>query len=161
MDEGTLFLAVMYNDDGVLTEALAEIEKHFSAVFFKMRYYDFDFTDYYKDEFGDNLKKTVFVLDPKIMKEDLVDIKMLCSQIEGDFSKEGKRSINIDPGYFNQEEVVLASFKGKDFKEELEDGVFAHKVLEFDGNAANDPPHTFADFKSKDVHDFFLNMKRL
>ena len=161
MDEGTLFLAVMYNDYGILNEALLEIEKHFGVVFFKIRDYDFKFTDYYNDEFGSNLKKTIFVLDSKIKKEDLVEIKILCTQIEGEFSQDGKRSVNIDPGYFNGKEAVLASFKNKDFKEDLGDAIFAHKVLEFDGSKARDFFHTFADFKSKDAHDFFLNIKAL
>mgnify|MGYP001592809108 FL=1 len=55
----------------------------------------------------------------------------------------------------------MASFKGKDFKEDLGDAVFAHKVLEFRGDKVGDFFHTFADFKSNDVRDFFLNIKAL
>ena len=159
MDEGTLFLAIMYKEEKVLKEALKYIERDIGTVFFKMKDYGFNFTDYYKEEFGSELKKTILVFDRKIKKDELVEIKVLCWQIESDFADEnGKRAIDIDPGYFNEEEVVLASFRGKDFKEDLGDGVFAHKVLEFEDGNVKDFFHTFSDFKSKDVQDFFMNM---
>ena len=163
MDEGTLFLSIMYKEEKVLKEALNHIERDIGTVFFKIKDYDFNFTDYYEKEFGSGLKKTIYVFDGRIKKDELVEIKVLCGQIELDFADEisGKRSINIDPGYFNEMEVVLASFKGKEFKEDLGDGIFAHKVLEFEDGKAKEFFHTFEDFKSKDVQDFFINMSVL
>ena len=68
-----------------------------------------------------------------------------------------KRTINIDPGYANKNEVVLASFKGKDFKENLGNNVFAHKVLEFNDGKAKEFWHTFPDFKQKELQKFLLS----
>lgn len=159
MEGGNLFLAVMYGDKEALKNSIEEIEKNIGAVFFRMKEYDFNFTDYYESEFGSNLKKTICVFGIFIEKHELAEAKILCSQIEADLAREdGKRTVNIDPGYFNEKEVVLASFKKKDFKEEMGESVFAHKVLEFDGIKVNEFFHTFPDFRSKDVKDFFLNL---
>lgn len=161
-ESGRLFFALMYKDKEILKEALKELEMEFGNAFFKIKDYEFNFTDYYEKEFGRDLKKTIFIFDTRVNKEDLVEIKILCSQIESNFSDDnGKRTIDTDPGYFNKKEVILASFKGKDFKEYLEEDVFAHKILEFDGNKIKDFFHTFEDFKSKHVQDFFLNIVRL
>ena len=160
MEEGRLFLAIMHRDEEILQDAVSELETEFGEAVSKSAEYNFNFTDYYKDEFGYGLKKRIYAFGAKINKADLVETKILCSLIELRFSDDddGKRVINIDPGYFSEKEAVLASFKEKDFKENLGDGVFAHKVLEFNGNKINDFFHTFADFKSKAVQEFFLEL---
>ena len=75
----------------------------------------------------------MITFDKIINKGDLAEIKIISSQVEDEFcNDDNKRIINIDPGYFNGKGVVLASFKGKDFKDCIEGDVFAHKVLGFD-----------------------------
>jgi len=155
MGNEKLFFALMYKDKEILEKALNDLKNNFGDVITKSQEYDFDFTDHYEEEFGSDLKKTIIVFDNKINKENLSEIKILCSQIEKEFCSDNKRTVNIDPGYFNGKEVVLASFKGKRFKESLDNGVFAHKVLEFENGRVNDFFHTFADFKDNTVKDFF------
>ena len=150
-----LFFALMYKDREILNNVLNELKNNFGNIVSKSPEYDFNFTDYYEDEFGSNLKKIIIVFDDKIDKDDLSKIKILCSQIEMEHSSWNKRKINIDPGYLNSGEVVLASFKGKDFKEDIGQGVYAHKVLEFNNGQIKDFFHTFPDFKSSTVKDFF------
>ena len=151
-----LFFAIMFKDKEILTNVINELKNNFGNIVSKSPEYDFNFSSHYEDEFGSNLKKTIIVFDNKISKDNLADIKIICSQIEKEFcSDDDKRAANIDPGYFNDKEVVLASFKRKRFKESLDNGVFAHKVLEFENGRVNDFFHTFADFKSDTVKDFF------
>jgi len=157
MTDGKLFFALMYKDNDILNEVVQSLKNDFGDIVRQSKEYWFDFTDYYKEEFGSSLKKTIIIFDNKIEKKDLVEIKIICSQIEDDYSEDKKRKINIDPGYINEKGVVLASFKSKDFKEDLDDGVFAHKVLEFENGSIKDFQHTFDDFKSTMIKDFFLN----
>src|SRR3989338_10516468 len=124
MGEGRLFFAIMHHDEEILQDAVSELETEFGEAVSKSAEYNFNFTDYYKDEFGNSLKKRIYAFGTKINKADLVETKILCSLVELIFSNgDGKRTINIDPGYFNEKEAVLASFKEKDFKENLGDGV--------------------------------------
>jgi len=85
-------------------------------------------------------------------------LKNKIAEIEKKYSVEGKRKINIDPGYFNDKEVILASYKGKVFKKDLGEGIFIHKVLEFDNGKVKDFFHTFLDFKSKLLQEYFLSL---
>ena len=157
MKQGNLLFALMYQDNDILEKTINELKNRFGKIKTKSQEYDFDFTDYYEEEFGISLKKTITIFNKKINKKDLVDIKVLSNNIEKRYSENNKRKINIDPGFVNKTGVFLASFKKKDFKENLGSGVYCHKVLEFNGNEIKTFFQTFPDFKSKLVNDFFLN----
>tara|TARA_Y100000310_G_scaffold196876_1_gene196967 strand:- start:6769 stop:7251 length:483 start_codon:yes stop_codon:yes gene_type:complete len=157
--DNLLFFALMYKDKEMLTNVVNELKDNFGNVVSESPEYDFNFTEDYEEEFGSGLKKTIIVFDNKIDRDDLANLKIICSQIEDEFcSDDNKRAVNIDPGYVNNKEVVLASFKGKRFKESLSNDVFAHKVLEFENRTVKDFFHTFADFKSNVVKEFFIKV---
>ena len=151
-----LFFALMYKDNNILENTISLLKNNYGEIKNKSSEYDFNFTDYYEKEFGTNLKKTIIIFDKKINKNDLVEIKNKITEIEKEFSVDGKRTVNIDPGYVNNKEVVLATFKKKDFKEDLGNGVYAHKVLEFNGEV-KEFWHTFRDYREKKIKDFLLN----
>jgi len=154
-NNGNLFFALMYKDNEILKKAINEND--FGDIVAKSEEFDFNFTDYYEKEFGSNLKKTIIIFNKKIIKKDLVDIKKFTTTIEKKYSVNNKRQINIDPGYVDDKEVVLASFKKKDFKEDLGDGVYAHKVLEFENGKVKDFWHTFMDYKEEWIKNIFMN----
>lgn len=148
----------MFKDEDTLNKTIRDLEKNFGNIVDKTRVYDFNFTDYYEREFGNNLKKIIIVYNEKIDKKNLITIKNKIAKIEKNYSVENKRKINIDPGYVNNKEVVLASFKNRDFKEDIGEGIYAHKVLEFKDGQIKEFFHTFPDFKNKLVQDFFLSL---
>ncbi len=159
MDRGKLFFALMYKDKGVFEKAVKCLKDDFGTVLSSNAEYEFDFTDYYAEEFGNGLKKMLIAFDKIINNGDLAEVKIISSQVEDEFcDSSNKRAINIDPGYFNDKGVVIASFKGKDFKEDIGEDVFAHKVLSFDNGAVKDFFHTFPDFKRSIVKDFFIRL---
>lgn len=157
MEIGNLIFALMYKDNKILEKTTGELKNNFGDIIDKSLEYDFNFTDYYEKEFGSNLKKTMIIFNKKINKNDLIEIKNKTAEIEKKHSANGKRTINIDPGYINKKELVLASFKGRDFKESLGNGVYAHKVLEFDNGKAKEFLHTFPDYREKGVKEFLKN----
>jgi len=152
------FFALMYKDKEILNKVINELKNNFGNIVSESPEYDFNFSSHYEDEFGTNLKKTIIILDKNVNKNDLIEIKNKITEIEKKYSFDGKRKINIDPGYFNNKEVVLASFKGKRFKEDIGDGIFLHKVLEIENGDFKGFFHTFPDFNSKSVQEFFLSL---
>ena len=155
---GKLFFAIMFKEEGTLNKTIMDLKKKIGSIISKSPEYNFNFTDYYEKEFGNNLKKTIVFFNKKINNEELKNLKLKIKDIETKFSINNKRTINIDPGYVNDKEVVLASFKNRDFKEDIGEGVYAHKVLEFNNGQIKDFFHTFPDFKNKLVQDFFLSL---
>lgn len=156
--DNKLFFALMYKDNEILENTINDLKNNFGNTISKSSEYDFNFTDYYEEEFGNNLKKIIIVFDNKINKENLVEIKNKTADIEKNYSIENKRKINIDPGYVNSKEIVLASFKNKDFKEDIGEGVYAHKVLGIENGEIISFFHTFPDFKNELVQNFFLTL---
>jgi hypothetical protein len=158
-NSGNLLFALMYKDKAVLEKTINKLKDDFGGILKKSPEYDFNFTNYYEKESGTNLKKIIIVFNKKISKDDLVEIKNKITEIEKGFSVYGKRTVNIDPGYVNDKEVVLATFKKKDFKEELGNGVYAHKVLEFADGKVKEFWNTFPDYKEKRIKDFLMGIR--
>ena len=148
----------MYSDDSIYQECKRELIKLFDDIFKEGTPYDFDkFTSYYEKEMGKNLVKRFFIFKKQINKQDLKEIKLKTTEIEKKHSKEDKRTINLDPGYISENELVLASFKkGTNYKEDLGDGIYAHKVLEFKDDKAVELWHTFPDYREKENQEFFI-----
>lgn len=120
--------------------------------------YDFDkFTKYYQEEMGYGIAKRFLIFKKTLEKKDIADIKIKTTEIEKNFAIDDKRTINLDPGFISKEELVLASFKkGTNYKEQISDTVYAHKVLEFKEDDAIEFWHTFPDYRAN--KEFFLDL---
>lgn len=154
-----MLIAVMYSKKEVYSKAVSLLKEKFGEIIIESKPYDFNFTDYYEKEMGKNLVKRFIVFKKKVNKKELAEIRKITGEIEDKFRVNGKRQINLDPGYISSKEVVLASVKKKDFKEELGDGVFAHKIYSFENNKIKTFFHTFPDYKVKENIKFFLNIR--
>jgi hypothetical protein len=150
-----LLFAIMYPDKEILDVCVDILEKEFGSIKLIGEEYVFNFTRYYEEEFGRNLKKQIFVFEKTIEKHDLVKIRSRTGEIEQQLAKEDKRVVNIDPGYISETELALATRKGRDFKEELGEGIFVHKVLEFKNKEIITFRHTFADYRLEKNLEFF------
>jgi hypothetical protein len=153
-----LLIAIMYPEHSLLAMSLDYLKKEFGEIFSKSEEYRFDFTDYYEEEFGKNLKKTIVIFKKEINKNDLINIREKTGQIEETLSRSGKRTVNIDPGYISDKELVLATKKNRSFKENLGNGIYAHTVLEFKENKIITFRHTFADYKTETVLNFLQSL---
>ena len=154
MVSGKLFFGIMFSDKDIYNECLKDLINNFGEVEKESFEYDFDeFTDYYEKEMGRWLKKKIIIFKKEIEEKDLVGVKKFITEIEKKYSEEGKRKINIDPGFVS-DRVVLASFKKKDFKKNLGEGVFAHEVLRLEDGRVKEFWHTFRDYKGKKVKEF-------
>jgi hypothetical protein len=156
--QNTLIIAIMYSDKELYEKVKSILIEKFNKIVKESQEYNFDkFTSYYEKEMGKNLVKRFLIFDNKINKQDLIKIKKQTTEIEKEFAIDENRTINLDPGYVNDNELVLASFKkGTNYKEDLGQGVYAHKVLEFKENKPIIFWHTFPDYRVKENQEFFI-----
>lgn len=154
-----LFIAVMYSSEDLLDKAKKELIQKYGKIKAESNPYNFSFTDYYEPEMGKNLKKIFLIFEKEISEQDLAGIKFFITEIEKKLSIDEKRTVNIDPGYLSETELVLATFKEKSFKEKIHDKVWVHKVLEFDNSKIIQFFHTFADYKDKKNQEFIIENK--
>jgi hypothetical protein len=153
--QNKLIIAVMYSDDEIYEKVKSILIDKYKEIKKESHEYSFDkFTSYYEKEMGKNLVKRFLIFNFNLEKKDLIKIKKQTTEIEKEFSNDEKRTINLDPGYLNENELVLASFKkGTNYKEDLGQGVYAHKVLEFK-DGVKIFWHTFPDYREN--KDFFI-----
>lgn len=156
--QNNLIIAVMYSNKETYNKVKAILTEKFKEIKKESDEYSFDqFTHYYEKEMGKNLVKRFLIFNKQIDKKDLIEIKKVTTEIEKEFSINNNRTINLDPGYVNEKELVLASFKkGTNYKEDLGEGVYAHKVLEFKEGKAEIFWHTFPDYRVKENQEFFI-----
>ncbi len=146
-----LIIAIMYKKKDVYGSAKTTLIDKFGPIAKESKPYNFDkFTSYYAKEMGKGLAKRFVVFKKAINKKDLADIKLFTEEIEKKYSKNNKRQVNLDPGYLSKTELVLASFKkGTNYKEQVSDKVYGHKVLEFKKGKIITFWHTFPDYREK------------
>ena len=147
----------MHRNEGVYKLAKKDLAGKFGPVNKESKPYNFDkFTSYYAKEMGKGLIKRFVIFKKPVKKSDLAGIKLLTAEIEKKYSKNNKRQVNIDPGYLSKTALVLASFKkGTNYKEQVSDRVYAHKVLKFKKRKVITFWHTFPDYREK--KEAFLN----
>ena len=158
MDKGKLLIAIMYSDKSVYDKCRNDLIDSFGGIEKESDEYNFDkFTSYYAKEMGTGLVKRFVVFKKEIDNEGLKKAKLETTETEKKFSKDNRRAINLDPGYLSDKELVLASFKkGTNYKEDVGDGVYLHKVLEFDGKKIITFWHTFPDYR--EMKELFLSL---
>ena len=89
----------------------------------------FEHTDYYTSEMGTPLFRRLFGFGELVQQDSLPDIKLFANELEGQFLREGRRLVNIDPGYLVPERFVLATGKNYTHRIYLKAGIYADLTL--------------------------------
>lgn len=118
-------------------------------------------TEYYLEEMGPDLTRTIVSFAPLGKAPDLVRVKQAAADLEERFAREGRRRANIDPGYIDYFKLVLASFKDGPQKIDLGTGVYADPVMLFEDGAWRALPWTFPDFRAGTYDEELAAIRRI
>lgn len=127
-----------------LWDALAA---RFGALDFKGAFAPFDATGYYRDEFGENLHRGFISFGGLFDPGGLPAFKREASALEAAWSRDGRRSCNLDAGYLDPDKLVLASYKRGPGKLYLRDGIYADMLLKYAKGLFEPLPWAFPDFR--------------
>ena len=105
------------------------------------------------------LKRVFFSFRDLVLPEELPSVKRKTDEIEEKFSLEGKRSVNIDPGYLDYHKVVLASNKYGGQKIHLAGGVWADMTLHYSKGSFHPFEWSFPDFKKGRYGKIFMEIR--
>jgi hypothetical protein len=135
-------------------------KKKYGEFDFESQAIPFDFTDYYCQEMGGNLKKR-FVSFKKLFKHtDFVAIKHYCIKVEKMCAPCAKRKINIDPGYLNDAKLVLLTTKNFFHRIYLGKGIYAEVTLYYSKKKINYLPWTYPDYRTQTYKDILLGIRK-
>ncbi|MDI6889783.1 MAG: DUF4416 family protein [Thermodesulfovibrionales bacterium] len=156
-----LFLSTLYSSSDVFDGSKALLEKYFGDTVLVSPSLPWDYSSYYKDEIGWPLFRQFIFFKNFIDPGKLADIKLKTNEIEAALSSEGKRRINLDPGYLTLSKIVLASTKNYAHRIYLGKGIYGEITLIYKGGIYNPLFYTYRDYQDKTYIDIFMNARAI
>ena len=156
-----LIFSVIYRDDEDFENTVRAIHGRIGRIEYAGGPFPFDRSDYYEREMGAPLFRRFLLAADDVPREDLVQAKLSAESIESEFSADGKRNVNIDPGLLTDENVVLATGKNYSHRIYLRDGVYADLTLVFEKGEYRPLPWTYPDFASPEIRTFLTMLRTL
>ena len=119
----------------------------------------FSHSEYYKQEMGTPLFKYLLSFQNPINPEHVYTLKIFTQAIEQKHTQNGKRQLNLDPGYITPYQVVLLSTKNYAHRIPLQEGIYAELELLYAKGQFQSLPWTYPDFKSAAFQAFFKKIR--
>ena len=120
----------------------------------------FEFTDYYASEMGGDLLRQWVAFRTLRERAYLPQAKRLSVQSERDLVRGGRRTVNIDPGYVDDAQVVLATAKNFSHRIYIGMGYYAEITLIYKDKDFRPVGWTYPDYKSPEGLEFFRQARR-
>ncbi len=155
------FVACLHRDDRVFASLRERVVSAFGHVDYQSRPFPFEHTGYYAEEMGTHLVRQFLSLGEARHPSFLVKLKQACRVLEGEFSVQGKRTVNLDPGYLDAQKVVLASFKHGPWKLYLAGGTWGDLTLHYREGRFHSLPWTYPDFRGGTYDKVLLHIRGL
>lgn len=155
-----LFIGLLTAHLSLLPDIHSSLEQKFGPIELTSGLLNFDFTTYYEPELGSGLKRQFLGFHNLVAPETLPEIKLSTNELENAWKAEGKRLVNLDPGYVASARVVLASTKDFAHRLYLGQGIYGEVTLLFRQGKFDPLPWTYPDYRSESYHQFFYELRR-
>lgn len=150
---------IIQNQDTWSESILSSLIENFGPTSYKGTLFPFTSGSYYYSEMGQPLYRGVISFSQLWQTQYMVEAKLKATEIEKKLSTENKRKFNIDVGYFDQDKLVLASFKRSGPKLYLKQGVYADMLLLYQKGSFVPFEWAFADFKADTYYKDLLAVR--
>ena len=141
------------------TALCTDLESAFGIFDYRGEFRLFDVSDYYAPEMGSPLYRGFAAFRALGQPQDLPDWKWRSRALEQKWSREGRRTRNLDMGYLDADKLVLASFKRGPWKLYLGRGVWADMTLGYSKGRFLPTEWAFADFRDGRYNKSLLAMR--
>lgn len=159
--EVKLLSGVLFTDEELLSRGKELMIEKYGEIDFESERFIFKVSDYYEPEMGWPIYRLFWSFRKLINPKEIARIKIECHEIEDQLTIEGKRKVNLDPGYMDYGKVVLASAKYNWQKIYLDLGIFADLTLRYEKGNFFPFPWSFPDFKQGHYNRTFLRIREL
>lgn len=157
--QAKLVIGFITSDGHLLHQVEDALAGRYGEVDFESEILPFDFTQYYTPEMGEGLFRRFVTFRPLIPREFLVKIKRETNDIEEQFAVEGRRRINIDPGYICAEHLILATTKGYTHRPYLGEGIHADLTLIYRDGEFRPLEWTYPDYASPAIREIMQGIR--
>ena len=156
-----LICGVLFTDENLLLRAKDLLIDRFGAIDFESEKFRFNVSYYYKPEMGWPIWRLFWSFEELIDPARIAEIKLACNSVEDELAIDGKRKVNLDPGYMDYDKVVLASAKYNWQKIYLDKGIYADATLKYEKGHYHPFPWSFPDFKTGEYERVFLKIREI
>lgn len=156
-----LFIGVIAKDPSLFAAIKKILTRKFGIIDLESQVLEFNYTNYYEKELGTNLKRKFFSFKNLISPDKISAIKIITNTLEKNFSKDGRRYLNLDPGYLNAAKVILATTKDYSHRIYLKNGIYAETTLVSSKGSFKPYPWTYPDYQSKEYVNVFVQMRQI
>jgi len=158
-DDVKLISSLFSPSKELINEVIRELEQMFSSTDWISPKLFFDRTKYYAREMGWPLHRRFVSFEKLIRPLDIVEIKITTNKVENGYLQDGRRRVNIDPGYISLERLVLATGKNYTHRIYLWKGIYADLTLIFQKGSFRPLQWTYKDYASPEIIDFFNDVR--
>jgi hypothetical protein len=145
----------------IMSDVLPVLKNVFGEIDYISEELPFDtFTYYYNKEMGNNINATMLSFKDFIHPSELSYIKNKTNDIEYTFSNNGKRIINLDPGYFYTAQFVLATTKPREFRSYVGDGIWMEPVYYYSKKSLHPFETTYPNYKDQKYISIFSEIRK-
>ena len=159
-----LICGIIASKEASFKKAEERLVQLFGSVDLTSPLFIFNYTDYYEKQMGKNLKRKFLSFASLISPEKLSEIKLRTNELEEEIRdelKEGRRVVNLDPGYLTQSALIMATAKDFAHRIPLQQGIYAHLELLFSKKSFKTLDWTYPDYRAEEYHNFFMEVRRI
>jgi hypothetical protein len=153
-----LFCGLIFSQAAIAEKTKTFLGEHFSAIDSQSALIPFALTDYYQLEMGAPLFRQFVSFAGLLTPEQLPEIKIFTNRLEEQFTRAGKRTVNIDPGYLSDANVIIATSKNHYHRVPLQRGIYAHLEYVLKNKQISFLPWTYPDFRTEAYLAFFSQL---
>jgi hypothetical protein len=155
-----LIVGLLLNDRSLLPELAEGLRADFGAIDMVSPWFPFNYTEYYAPEMGQPLHRRMLVFEELIEQQALARIKLATNRIENRYARDGKRQVNLDPGYLLYERFVLATGKNYTHRIYIGEKIYADLTLIYQQGQYHALPWTYPDYASPEMRMFLLKVRQ-
>ncbi len=154
-----LIIGCFAKEKDILEDVAPKLSEAFGQPDIVSPWLAFEHTDYYSHEMGSPLFRRMMAFGRLIQQDDLTGIKLFTNNLEDQFSRQGNRLVNIDPGYLLAERFVLATGKNYTHRIYLNKGIYADLTLIYHKGRLRPLDWTYPDYAGEAIIRFLTSVR--
>jgi len=156
-----VIVSLFTGDVDLIPVARAALIERLGPVDYASELLPFEHTHYYEREFGPHLQRQILSFSELTPPDQLASIKRLTNELEQRWAQDGRRRVNLDPGYVSLSKLVLATTKDYAHRVYLGQGIYAEATLHYRDGAFHAWECTYPDYASPRYLEIFAHIRGL
>jgi hypothetical protein len=149
-----LVVGMFMGDKHFFHPMVSDLVRTYGAIDMVSPWLPFDDTDYYAEEMGSPLFRRFAVFSELMEQDQLAAVKQRTNALEEKLSQQGKRIVNVDPGYVVPERFVLGTGKNYTHRIYLNGGIYADLTLVYHKGDFRPLAWTYPDYAGEPIRGF-------